>query len=92
MSMRLFAGLGHSDYQDVLRAIGFLCDQNDWSNLRLIECEEGLILQYKEYPQGRDFTTYLYSDEDLQTLLREAYHRRNPPQNPFHPNSAPAKR
>jgi len=91
--MRLFSGLGHSDYQDVLRAIGFLCDQNGWTHLRLIECEEGLILQYKEQSQGRDFTTYLYSDEYLQTLLREAYHRRTPPVNPFsRPGGLPTKR
>lgn len=74
--MRLFKGLDRTDYQDILRAIGFLCDSNGWHGLRIVECEEGLILQYTEHASGRDFVTYLFTEEDLEVMLREAYNRR----------------
>lgn len=75
--MRLFNGLEQTDYQDTFRAVGRLCDANGWRNLRIIECDEGLILQYTVGTNTRDFATYLLSDEDLQAILRESYtHRR----------------
>ena len=74
--MRLFKGLERTDYQDILRAIGFLCDTNGWHGLRIVECEEGLILQYTEHENGRDHVTYLFTEEDLEVMLREAYNRR----------------
>jgi hypothetical protein len=76
--MRLFNGLEKTDYQDTLRAVGRLCDANGWRNLRIVECDEGLILQYTIGASSREFATYLLSDEDLQAMLRESYtHRRN---------------
>src|SRR3954451_17788892 len=75
-TMRLFKGLERTDYQDILRAIGYLCDSNGWHSLRIVECEEGLILQYAEAPDGRDFMTYLFTEEDLDTMLHQAYNRR----------------
>jgi hypothetical protein len=75
--MRLFNGLDQTDYQDTLRAVGRLCDANGWRNLRIVECDEGLILQYTAGASSREFATYLLSDEDLQALLRDSYtHRR----------------
>ena len=71
--MRLFSGLDRTDYQDVLRAVGRLCDTNNWRNLRLIECDEGLILQYSSGATEREFASYLLSDDDLQSMLRESY-------------------
>ena len=71
--MRLFSGLERTDYQDILRAVGRLCDTNNWRNLRLIECDEGLILQYSASATEREFASYLLSDDDLQAMLREAY-------------------
>jgi hypothetical protein len=71
--MRLFSGLERTDYQDILRAVGRLCDANGWCHLRLIECDEGLILQYTTGPTEREFTTYLLSDDDLEVMLRESY-------------------
>ena len=76
--MRLFNGLERSDYQDILRAVGRLCDANGWRNLRIIECDEGIILQYTDGATEREFTTYLFSDEDLQAMLRESYTHRQP--------------
>jgi len=75
--MRLYNGLDKTDYQDTLRAVGRLCDTNGWRNLRIVECDEGLILQYTIGSTSREFSTYLLSDEDLQAMLRESYtHRR----------------
>ena len=74
--MRLFDGLETTDYQDILRALGHHCQVRGWCNLRIVECEDGLILQYTETPESREFTTYHFSDEDLHNLLRNSYFRR----------------
>lgn len=74
--MRLFDGLQHTDYQDVLRALGYYVDQQGWRNLRLVEQEDGLLLQCTAGVDSRDFTFYLFTDEDLQALLRQAYTHR----------------
>lgn len=78
--MKLFAGLDTTDYQDILRALGYLCDREGWRNLRVFEHEDGLILQYTSGPTSPDFITTLLSDDDLRDLLREAYARRQRPQ------------
>ncbi len=78
--MKLFAGLSKTDYQDVLRAIGHYIDQQQFSNIRILETEEGLILQGTTVVRGRGgelkAETYLLTSEDLESLLREAYARR----------------
>ena len=74
--MRLFEGLDRTDYQDVLRALGYLCQSRGWCNLRIVECEDGLILQYTETREPANFATYHFSDDDLQVLLRNSYFRR----------------
>jgi hypothetical protein len=76
--MHLFNGLTRTDYQDILRAVGRLYDANGWRNLRIIECDEGLILQYTVGATDREFVTYLFSDADLEGMLREAYTQRVP--------------
>ena len=43
--MKLFAGLSRTDYEDVLRAVGALIDERSWSNISLMEVDEGLIVQ-----------------------------------------------
>ncbi len=87
--MRLFNGLDNTDYQDTLRAVGRFCDTNGWRNLRIIECEEGMILQYTVGASSREFSTYLLSDEDLKAMLRESYtHRRRTA--PLRPSATPS--
>lgn len=78
--MKLFAGLDTTDYQDIMRALGHLCDREGWRNLRIFETEDGLIVQYTEGPRSQRFVTTRMSDDDLRDLLREAYTRRNQPQ------------
>ena len=72
--MGLFAGLSQSDYQDVLRAIGRLMDQEGLCGLRLVEREDGMTLQVRPAadPEG-GFETRHLGDEDLLALLRSAY-------------------
>jgi len=74
--MRLFAGLERTDYQDILRALGYLCDAHGWRNLRVIEYEDGLIVGHTEGPNRATFVVHFFTDADLQELLREAYTRR----------------
>lgn len=79
--MKLFHGLPKTDYQDLLRTIGHYIDQSGFTDIRLIETEEGMILQGRISPTGeirgeKKTETYLLTVEDLQDLMREAYARR----------------
>jgi len=78
--MKLFAGMSKTDYQDVLRAIGHYIDQQQFSNIRVLETEEGIILQGTSMGRERrgelKAETYLLTTDDLESLLREAYARR----------------
>ena len=87
--MRLFDGLSRTDYQDVLRALGNLCDRQGWRNLRLVEQEGGLLVQCTAGVDSRDFTFYLFTDEDLQALLRQTYGDRAPVTAPLSPRALP---
>ncbi len=75
--MRLFDGLGRTDYQDLLRALGYELDAEGACDLRLIEREDGLMVQLRylaDLPAG--FEAYHLSDDDLRALLQSAYARR----------------
>lgn len=75
--MSLFAGLGRSEYQDVLRGLGRLLDDEEMRACRLIEHDNGLILQARRAREPhRAFETYLLADTDIQDLLRDAYRLR----------------
>lgn len=79
--MRLFQGLSKTDYQDLLRTIGHYIDQSGFTYIRLIETEEGMILQGRisttEDIRGEKKTeTYLLTEDDIHNLMREAYARR----------------
>lgn len=77
---KLFQGMGRTDYQDVFRTIGHYIDQHGFTGVRLIETEDGLILQGKVgvgKPRGEKRTeTYLLTVRDIRELMREAYTRR----------------
>jgi hypothetical protein len=79
--MRLFQGMGKTDYQDLLRAIGHYIDQHGFTCIRLVETEEGLILQGRVSPQGeirgeKKTETYLLTPADIEEMVKEAYSRR----------------
>jgi hypothetical protein len=76
--MRLFAGLEGSDYQDVLRAVGALLDEQHCRDVRIWEHEDGVIVQARLIEEGDAalYQTYLLTDEDIRGLLTKAYRRR----------------
>lgn len=76
--MKLFSGLATTDYQDILRAIGLLLDQQRLRDVRIWEHEAGIIVQGRQQgDESAHYESILLSDEDLQALLEDAYRRRN---------------
>lgn len=79
--MKLFHGLNRSDYQDVLRTIGLLIDERGYSDIRIIETEEGLVLQGRLETRNQvgesAFDTYLITEEDIRLMQQDASVRRN---------------
>lgn len=72
--MRFFDGLDRTDYQDLLRAVGRECDQADLCDLRVIETDTSLHLQFRylnELDSG--FQIFRYADAALLDLLQGAY-------------------
>jgi hypothetical protein len=78
--MKLFVGLDRTEYQDVLRALGLYLDDNGYANIRILETEEGLVVQgTRRQPDGSYSSThesYLFNEQDLQDILQRAYQRR----------------
>jgi hypothetical protein len=78
--MKIFAGLSRTDYEDVFRAVGALIDERGWSNVSLMEVDEGLVVQVMIKPDQREtrprLETYLLTDADLERVLRDAVMRR----------------
>jgi len=71
--MRLFEGLPHSDYQDILRALGRYLDARDATEVRLLEREEGLLVQARLRSAPAGFQAWDFPDGDLLALLHAAY-------------------
>ncbi len=76
----LFQGMSTTDYQDVLRTIGGYVDDHRLTGIRLIETEDGLILQGRvgtgEIRGEKRTETYLLTIQDIRDLMRDAYARR----------------
>lgn len=78
--MKLFRGLAKTDYQDVLRAIGLFIDEHGYTDVRIIEIEDGLVFQGRVREQKgigtSSYETFLITDEDLKEMVRNAAKRR----------------
>ena len=78
--MRLFRGMKRSDYQDVLRALGNFIDDHGYSDVRIVETEDGLVLQGRVTDRRElgdsSYDTYLITDEDIKVMVRDAFLRR----------------
>lgn len=78
--MRIFRGLKRSDYQDVLRALGHFIDEHGFSDVRIIETEDGLVLQGRVAERHEigvsSYDTYLITDDDIKIMVRDAFLRR----------------
>jgi hypothetical protein len=78
--MKLFSGMTRTDYQDVFRAIGFFIDERGFIDVRIVEIEDGLVVQGR-VPDRRElgkssYETFLITDDDLKELVRDAFRRR----------------
>ncbi len=78
--MKLFRGMKRSDYQDVLRALGNFIDEHGYTDVRIIETEDGLVLQGRVIERREigesSYDTYLITDEDIKVMVRDAFQRR----------------
>lgn len=79
--MRLFVGLEQSDYQDVLRALGYFIDTHGYVDIRIIESADGLVFQGRlsEAKNLGQYTydTFLITDDQIKEMVRESYKRRH---------------
>jgi hypothetical protein len=69
-----------SDYQDVLRALGSFIDEHGYSDVRIIETEDGLVIQGRVTDRREigeaSYDTYLITDDDIKVMVRDAFQRR----------------
>ena len=81
--MKLFHATQRSDYQDVLRTIGALIDERGFTDVRIIETEDGLVLQGRVESRitlGESaYDTYLITDDDIKAMVHDAFQRRGQP-------------
>jgi hypothetical protein len=78
--MKLFRGMSRSDYQDVMRALGYFIDDHGYSDIRITETEDGLVLQGRVADRHEigesSYDTFLITDEDIKVMVRDAFRRR----------------
>jgi hypothetical protein len=78
--MKLFEGMARTEYQDVLRVLGYFIDERGYNDVRIIEIDDGIVLQgrvadRREFGKS-SFDTFLITEEDLKELIRDAFRRR----------------
>ncbi len=76
-----YTGTGRIEYEDVLRAIGYFIDQNNIKEVCIIELKEGLLVRGLVYAANRSgyqtmSESFLFTNEDLEKILEDAYQRR----------------
>lgn len=78
--MKIFRGMSQTDYQDVLRAIGYFIDEHGYTDVRIVEIEDGLVLQGRVADRRElgksSFDTFLITEDDLKEMVRDAFRRR----------------
>jgi hypothetical protein len=78
--MKLFSGMSRTDYQDVLRAVGYFIDERGYTDVRIMEIEDGLVVQGRVADRreigAASYDTFLITDEDLREMVRESFRRR----------------
>ncbi len=76
---KLFRGMARTDYQDVLRTIGHYLDHHGFTDIRIIETEDGLVFQGRVSKQGisgAKTETYRLTIQDIKDLMEKAHARR----------------
>jgi hypothetical protein len=78
--MKLFRGMSRTDYQDVLRAIGNFIDERGFTDVRIVEIEDGLVLQGRVAERRglgvSSYETFLITDEDVKEMVKDGFRRR----------------
>jgi len=78
--MKLFRGMKRSDYQDVLRALGYFIDDRGYTDVRIVETDDGVVLQGRVAERHEigesSYDTFLITDEDVKVMVRDAFLRR----------------
>ena len=78
--MKLFRGMKRSDYQDVLRALGHFIDDHGYTDVRIVETDDGVVLQGRVAERHEigesSYDTFLITDEDVKVMVRDAFLRR----------------
>lgn len=78
--MKLFRGMNRSDYQDVMRALGYFIDDHGYCDVRIIETNDGVVLQGRVADRREigesSYDTFLITDEDIKVMVRDAFRRR----------------
>lgn len=70
-------------YEDVFRALGNYIDANHFKDVTILETTEGFLIKgqvVREHAAGTasEPQTYLFTNDDLDAILEEAYGRRQP--------------
>jgi hypothetical protein len=68
-------------YEDVFRALGNYVDGHQFKDVTIVETPEGFLIKgqvIQETAHGWDSSpqTYLFTNEDLDAILEDAYNRR----------------
>lgn len=78
--MKLFQGMAHTEYQDVLRALGHFIDDRGYSDVRIIEIEDGIVVQGRVADRREigksSFDTFLITEQDLKEMIADSFRRR----------------
>ena len=78
--MKLFGGLERTDYQDVLRALGYFIDDNGYVDVRIVESDDGLVFQGRSTKRQNlgnyVYDTFLITDVEIKEMVRQSYRRR----------------
>ncbi len=75
------SGITRFEYEDVFRAIGYFIDQNNIKEVCVVDLKEGLLVrgmrltsEHSGYQMISE--TFLFTNEDLEQIVEDAYKRR----------------
>jgi hypothetical protein len=76
--MRLFPDDPRIYYQEVLRTVGAFIEAKGFRDVRIIESEDGLVVQGRLAQRSGEIAseTYLLTVDDLHAMMRDAYLKR----------------
>ena len=78
------SGTRRERYEDTFRAIGNYLDAHRFTQIVMVETSEGFLIKGYTVPEGQVSSdtmyvvpqTYLFSNEDIDALIEQAYRRR----------------